>query len=73
MAYKLICVDVDGTLLNGKGVVTEASKKALLEAHRQGVQIVISTGRMYSDAEYFSSFIGLKSPVIASNGAFVKE
>lgn len=73
MAYKLICIDVDGTLLNSKHKITEATKQVLLEAHRQGVHIVISTGRMYTDAEYFSNLIGVKSAVIASNGAFIKE
>ncbi|MDF2875922.1 MAG: yidA 1 [Sporomusa sp.] len=73
MAYKLVCIDVDGTLLNSKHKVTNRTKAILLQAHQQGIHIVISTGRMYTDAEYFSNLIGVKSPVIASNGAFIKE
>ncbi|MDF2635077.1 MAG: Cof-like hydrolase [Pelosinus sp.] len=73
MAYKLVCIDVDGTLLNQKHEITKRTKEILLKAHQQGVHIVISTGRMYTDAEYYSNLIGVKSPVIASNGAFIKE
>ncbi|MDD4601247.1 5-amino-6-(5-phospho-D-ribitylamino)uracil phosphatase YcsE [bioreactor metagenome] len=73
MAYKLVCVDVDGTLLNSKHKITQRTKEALLQAHQLGVHVVISTGRMYTDAEYYSNLIGVKSPVIASNGAFIKE
>jgi HAD-superfamily hydrolase, subfamily IIB len=73
MAYKLVCVDVDGTLLNSKHKITEKTKASLVKAHQQGVHIVICTGRMYTDAEYYSNLIGVKSPVIASNGAFIKE
>lgn len=73
MAYRLVCIDVDGTLLNSKHKITPRTKDVLLKAHRQGVHIVISTGRMYTDAEYYSNLIGVKSPVIASNGAFIKE
>lgn len=73
MAYKLVCIDVDGTLLNSKHKITERTKKILLEAHKKGIHIVICTGRMYTDAEYYSNLIGVKSPVIASNGAFIKE
>lgn len=73
MAYKLVCIDVDGTLLNSKHKITERTKDVILKAHRLGVHIVISTGRMYTDAEYYSNLIGVKSPVIASNGAFIKE
>lgn len=73
MAYKLVCIDVDGTLLNSRHEITKRTKEVLLKAHKLGVHIVISTGRMYTDAEYYSNLIGVKSPVIASNGAFIKE
>ena len=73
MQYKLICIDMDGTLLNSRHKVSEASKTAIKKAHEMGVHIVISTGRMYTDAAYFSELIGVKSPVIASNGALIKE
>jgi len=73
MGYKLVCIDVDGTLLNNKHKVTNRTKKIILQAHQLGIHIVISTGRMYTDAEYYSNLIGVKSPVIASNGAFIKE
>ena len=73
MGYKLICIDVDGTLLNSKHKITKRTKDIILQAHKMGVHIVISTGRMYTDAEYYSNLIGVKSPVIASNGAFIKE
>ncbi|MBC8016144.1 MAG: HAD-IIB family hydrolase, partial [Sporomusaceae bacterium] len=73
MPYKLVCIDIDGTLLNSKHKITERTKEILVKAHELGVHIVISTGRMYTDAEYYSNLIGVKSPVIASNGAFIKE
>lgn len=73
MEYKLVCIDMDGTLLNSKHRITEATKEILRKTHAKGVHIVISTGRMYTDGEYFSNLIGVKSPVIASNGAVIKE
>ncbi|MCM8711552.1 Cof-type HAD-IIB family hydrolase [Clostridium sp. SYSU_GA19001] len=73
MDYKLVCIDMDGTLLNKQHKVSEASKEALKKAHEKGVHIVISTGRMYVDAREYSDLIGVKSPVIASNGAIIKE
>jgi len=73
MGYKLVCIDMDGTLLNSKHKVSNASKEAIIKANNMGVKIVISTGRMYSDAEFFSNLIGVKAPVIALNGAIIKE
>lgn len=73
MKYKLICIDMDGTLLNSKHKISKASKKTLIKAHDMGVHIVITTGRTYVDAEAYSDLIGLNSPIIACTGAVVKE
>lgn len=73
MEYKLVCIDMDGTLLNSRHKVTDYTKEILRKTHDKGVHIVISTGRIYTDAEHYSNLIGVRSPVIASNGAFIKE
>lgn len=71
--YKLVCIDMDGTLLNSKREISETNKKALKKAFDMGVHIVITTGRIYINAEYYSNLIGIESPIIASNGAIIKE
>jgi Cof subfamily protein (haloacid dehalogenase superfamily) len=63
---------MDGTLLNSKREISEFNKEAIKKAHDKGVHIVVSTGRLFSNAEAFSDLIGVKSPVIASNGAVVR-
>lgn len=68
MTYKLVCVDVDGTLLTSRRIVADSTKKSLKRAYDKGVHIVISTGRMYTDAKFYSNLIGVNSAVIASNG-----
>lgn len=74
MKYKLVCIDMDGTLLNSKKTVSEANKNAIKKAHQLGINIVITTGRIYENAAFYSKLIGVKSsPVIASNGAIIKE
>lgn len=73
MKYKLICMDMDGTLLNDKKEVSERSKKAIKKAHDLGVKVVIATGRIFVSAEYYGDIIGVKAPIIASNGAYVRE
>ncbi|MDR3597764.1 Cof-type HAD-IIB family hydrolase [Clostridium sp.] len=73
MKYKLICIDMDGTLLNSKHKISDISKKTLIKAHDMGVHIVITTGRTYVDAEAYSDSMGLKSPIIAFTGAVIKE
>lgn len=71
--YKLICIDMDGTLLDTKKQISNANKQALKAAHDKGVHIVITTGRIYCNAAYYSNLIEVNSPVIAANGALIKE
>ncbi|GIM29475.1 haloacid dehalogenase [Clostridium polyendosporum] len=73
MKYKLVCVDMDGTLLNKRRKISEETKRVLQKAHDLGVHIVITTGRVFNNAAYYSNLIGVKSPVIAANGAIIRE
>lgn len=41
--YKLIAIDLDGTLLNSSGEVTENTKNALKKAIDRGIEIVIAS------------------------------
>lgn len=43
MKYKMICIDMDGTLLNSKKVVSEENRIALKKAYEKGVHIIICT------------------------------
>lgn len=71
MNYKLICMDMDGTLLNDEKKISQRSLEAIKEAQSMGVKTVISTGRIFNSACYYSDIIGSDSPVIALNGAYV--
>ena len=73
MSYKVICIDVDGTLLGESGIIPEENILAIEQAYKKGVQVVISTGRIYSNAVQIAKRIQVKSPVIAANGAVVKD
>lgn len=73
MKYKLICVDMDGTLLNNKKKISERNLKAINEAHNRGARFVVATGRIFVSANYYGDIIGVKTPIIASNGAYIRE
>lgn len=73
MKYKMICIDMDGTLLNKRKKISSVDKEAIKRAHDIGVEIVVTTGRLYNNAAYFSQILGVDSPVIAGNGAVVMD
>jgi Cof subfamily protein (haloacid dehalogenase superfamily) len=70
---KLICIDMDGTLLNSKHEVSEKNKNALKKAKEMGINIAVTTGRLFCSARYYSDLLGIDTPVIASNGAYIKN
>ena len=45
MDFKLIALDIDGTLLNSNKELTTHTRYALIEAQRQGKRIIIASGR----------------------------
>lgn len=70
---KLICIDMDGTLLNNNHEVSEKNKEILKKVHSKGINIALTTGRIFISARYYSDLIGINTPVIASNGAYIKN
>ena len=45
MEYKLIAVDIDGTLTNSRKEISPRTRYALLEAQAQGKKIILASGR----------------------------
>ena len=45
MEYKLIALDIDGTLLNSSNQITDNVKEAIKKSKEKGVKVVLCTGR----------------------------
>lgn len=71
MRYKLIAVDVDGTLLDSKKNLTPETIKAVREAVNAGIIFTICTGRPIQGVEPLSEKLGLDLPFITYNGAMI--
>lgn len=71
MQYKLIAVDIDGTLLNSKGIITEKTRSSIQRAVEKGVIFSICTGRAIQGVEGFNSLLNLDAPFITYNGAMI--
>ncbi|VYU39001.1 Cof-type HAD-IIB family hydrolase [Clostridium tertium] len=73
MTYKMVCIDMDGTLLGKGRKISDESKRVIKILHDKGIEVVVTTGRIYNNAAYYSHLLGVKSPVIAANGAIVRD
>ncbi|MCG7344657.1 Cof-type HAD-IIB family hydrolase [Sporosarcina sp. ACRSL] len=71
MKPHLIVLDLDGTLLTDEKVISEETAKTLKQAEEQGHQVMIATGRPYRASEMYYRQLGLKTPIVNFNGAFV--
>ncbi|MEG0013151.1 MAG: sugar-phosphatase [Cellulosilyticaceae bacterium] len=74
--YKLIAIDMDGTLLKEDKTISEYTKKIIEQARKIGVKIVLASGRPLEGLEAYLDMLGLVSEedyVICYNGAIVQN
>ncbi|MFW5986239.1 MAG: Cof-type HAD-IIB family hydrolase [Halanaerobiales bacterium] len=73
MQYKLLVLDLDGTLLDEDHQLTDNTIRVINSLKKKGIKIIIATGRMFVSALPFVEQLALKGPVISYNGAYVKD
>jgi 5-amino-6-(5-phospho-D-ribitylamino)uracil phosphatase len=73
LRYRLLAVDIDGTLLNSNDHLTPITQDALRRAAAAGVHVVLATGRRYSHTLHLVEPLGISMPVITAGGALVKD
>lgn len=71
--YKLVAVDLDGTLLNSYGEVTENTKRVIKNVLKKGIQVVIASGRSIDSIKNISKEIGASKYIVAGNGAVLYD
>ena len=71
--YKLIAIDLDGTLLNSYGEVTDKNKEAIEYALTKGTNVILASGRDPQTMKKISQELGIENFLIAGNGASVYD
>ncbi len=71
--YKLITIDIDGTLLNSNGEISIEDKEAILKAVNSGVEVVLASGRIINSIKTIANELGANNYLIAGNGALVYD
>ena len=64
--YKVLALDLDGTLTNSEKVVTPRTAAALREAAEQGVRIVLASGRPTAGIRPLAKELGLEQTGIGT-------
>lgn len=71
--YKLVAMDLDGTLLNDKKEITQENLKLINTLENKGYEVVIATGRRYWSAKDLTREIKSDITILANNGNVVRN
>lgn len=71
--YKLVAIDLDGTLLNSYGEVSNKNKEVIQKAMQKGVEVVLSSGRPIMSVKNLANEIGCNNYIICGNGAITYD
>ncbi|OPH60369.1 phosphoglycolate phosphatase [Paenibacillus ferrarius] len=71
--YKLIALDMDGTLLNEDKKISAENREAIEQATALGKIVIMSTGRGAISAMPYIEELGLTTPLVVVNGSEVWE
>lgn len=73
MDKKVVFLDVDGTIVNSKGVIPESAKKAIKKAVQNGHKLVVCSGRSRFQLPQFLLDLGFSGMVMAAGAQVVAD
>ncbi|MDD2716433.1 MAG: Cof-type HAD-IIB family hydrolase [Candidatus Wallbacteria bacterium] len=73
MTFKLIALDLDGTLLDDSHRIRTKTLEKIQSLSRSGIRFVLVTGRMFCSARSYSQLLGTGIHVISYNGALIVD
>jgi Cof subfamily protein (haloacid dehalogenase superfamily) len=73
MKYRLVALDLDGTLLDSALRIRRGTIDALRQVRDEGVQVMIVTGRHHTAAHAYWRELALELPAICCNGGYVYD
>ena len=72
-SLRLIAVDIDGTLLNPQFQISATDLAALRQAHAEGIEVILVTGRRHTFALPIAQQLGFDLWMICCNGAVTRS
>ncbi len=69
--YKLLAIDLDGTLLDHKGEPSPEDVLAIKSLIQRGVHVTILTGRLFSGTRPTAELLGIQGPVGCADGSHI--
>lgn len=70
---KMIATDIDGTILNWSGQFSPAVIDCIKELDKNGIKIILVTGRMHGSTAPIAEKLGLENPIVSYQGGLIKD
>ena len=71
--YKLVAIDLDGTLLNSYGQISNINKESIKKLINKNVEVIIASGRPINSVLSFAKEIGANRYAICGNGSILYD
>ncbi len=69
---KLVATDIDGTILKHNFEFNQEVKDCIKKLTKDGIKVVLVTGRMHAATIHIAKELGLETPIISYQGGMVK-
>lgn len=70
---KIIAIDLDGTLLNSYGEISDENREAIRKSKEQGARVILASGRMISSVKNFAIDLQTDRYIICGNGTSIYD
>ncbi|MCM3567912.1 Cof-type HAD-IIB family hydrolase [Neobacillus mesonae] len=71
MIYRLLALNIDGTLLQSNGRLHRATKEAIEYVQQKGIYVTLVTSRSFPSAKKVAKALRIKSPLVTHQGAYI--
>jgi Cof subfamily protein (haloacid dehalogenase superfamily) len=71
MIYRLLALNIDGTLLQSNGKIHKSTKEAIEYVQHKGIYVTLMTSRSFPSAKKVARALKIKNPLITHQGAYI--
>jgi Cof subfamily protein (haloacid dehalogenase superfamily) len=71
MIFRLLALNIDGTLLQSNGRLHRSTKEAVHYVKQKGVDVTLVTSRSYPSANKLANALKINIPIVSNRGAFI--
>jgi Cof subfamily protein (haloacid dehalogenase superfamily) len=73
LPYRLLALDLDGTIVDGSLRISRRVRDAVRAAMGSGVHVTLASGRPFDGTRLFGNDLGIQEPLICHQGALVRD